>query len=151
MRHKMLLLALSCVLVSVVPLPALSATSRRVTVEYRGSAAIRVPYVEVGSFCPLVVPDPSDFDGAEDACLRVESKPTERFVSVELTDALPGKVPGFLVQEGGVPFGDFCGKTRKPVRVPMPGQPLYLFVQHGTCDGQTSLASKGEATFTFTR
>lgn len=151
MQRRVVLSFVSLLMLCLVTQPAWSAGSRKATVEYHGTASVTIPGIFQGGMCHLVVPRPSEIDSLFDICMGVETQRDENFLSVRVKDDLGGKLPVALRQEGFGVFHNFCGKTRGRIPIPYPGEPVYLYVTHGTCDGQTSFASKGEATFTFTR
>lgn len=151
MLHRILFLLVSLLMLCVLSQPGWSAGSRKATVEYQATASVTVPGIFQGGMCHQVVRDPGEVEDLWDICLRVETRTHEDFLSVRVKDDLGGKLPVALRQKDSGVFHNFCGKTRGRIAIPYPGEPVYLYVTHGTCDGQTSLASRGDAIFTFTR
>jgi hypothetical protein len=84
-------------------------------------------------------------------------RPTERFVTIEITDEHAANVMAVVEQDfdgDGVADSstEICDATTKPIRV-KPGYDVGVWTQEGTCDpgGEVSAPTFGTITATFTR
>ena len=98
----------------------------------------------IGGVCTLNVTDPFT------VCASVEPEYGETYVSVEIKDVSPLPVAGAIMQnEKGV--ANFCGKTERPVWI-LSVSEVQFWAGTGTCKGGSpSVATTGEAVFTFYR
>lgn len=78
----------------------------------------------------------------------------ERFVDVKVTDDAGGRVAGSVAQYRGqreVTFHDFCGRTKRPVKIKR-FLNVQIYVYQGVCEDMTpSIATSGTVTGVFTR
>lgn len=99
-------------------------------------------------------PYPSPVTGCNEAlgswaCMIVRTRPTERFVSVKVTDA-HGLPVYFSLFSAGTRFAEFCGETKRPVPIPS-GSNLEIEVGVSRWVAQTACpASSVKTTGTIT-
>ncbi len=99
---------------------------------------------EVGGFCTLNGTDPSTI------CAVVEPRYGENYVSVEVRDVSPLPVAAMLMQNAQE-IAQFCGETNKPIWISSVDE-VQFWAGTGQCaDGSASIATAGEAIFTFYR
>lgn len=93
--------------------------------------------------------------GTGEGGIQVAVGAKEKYMSIELTDA--SGLPVFFsitqdVDGDGTLYehenGEGCGKTTEPVEL-VPGAPITVFIQSGTCDGGPGLATGGTMTATL--
>ena len=73
----------------------------------------------------------------------------EKFVSVTLQDD-SGRPVAAMLHQGDEELGAFCGSTEEPVRLAN-REPVHVHIFTGPGCSDVSTATKGTATFTFTR
>ena len=108
-------------------------TERVVEIEYvMGGIGVSSPAAS-GGFCPMTSPGSLE-------CIEVPIlSAKEQYVKVEITDALPTTIAGFISQgdtdgDGiGDLYGDFCGGHEEPIALEGGTTPVRISFYPGTC------------------
>lgn len=126
-------------------------TERVVEIEYvMGGIGISSPAASAG-VCPMTEPGSGE-------CIEVPILSLkEKYIKVEIADALPTTIAGFISQgdtDGdGISdlYGDFCGAHEAPIALEGAGAPVRISFYPGTCaDGSgVSFPTTGTITVTF--
>ena len=126
-------------------------TERVVEIEYvMGGIGISSPAAS-GGICPMTEPGSGE-------CIEVPVlSAAEKYIKVEIADALPTTIAGFISQgdtdgDGiGDLYGDFCGGHEAPIALEGAGAPVRISFYAGTCaDGSgVSFPTTGTITVTF--
>ena len=103
-----------------------------------------------GGVCPFTEPGSAE-------CIEIAPAPNERYISIEIKDALPTTVAGFISQ-GDVDgdgindlYGDFCGAHTEPVELQGGAALVRVSFYPGVCSnaGGVSLPTTGTIVATF--
>ena len=119
------------------------ATTRQETIQYIGpNAAVSSPNL-------WAVLAKAECQDTGVSCLRLDSKRGERYMSLQIDDAVPGST---FVQVDQIVADsvEFCGRAKKRIPI-LGGYPVYVWLMSGTCFESTepSIVTTGSITATF--
>jgi hypothetical protein len=123
---------------------------RVVEVAYQGGGiGVASPAGTAGA-CPMTSPGSLE-------CIEIPPMPGERYVSIEIKDALPLTAAGFIsqgdVDGDGISdgYGEFCGKHEEPVELQGGAALVRVSFYPGVCSnaGGVSLPTTGTIVATF--